>query len=189
MKKLVTISLLFIYLLSLVGNSLFIEYLIVKNQYEQVTKIDNGTFENIQLVEIKIPLRLPYYSSSVKYERFYGQVNIKGHHYNYVQRKVLNDTVYLLCLPDYNRNSLEAGKMQMTAGLDNELPYSKKGSEPSGKKYSYYNEYDQFLFTLKMRECISNSKSVANYFDEELMNAYMQPPIKPPSINNKNTKV
>jgi hypothetical protein len=189
LKKIVSISLLFIYLLSLAGNTLFIEFLVIQNQEEQVTKIDNGNFERAHLIEIKIPLRLPYYSSSIKYERYYGEVTIQGHNYNYVQRKVLNDTVYLLCLPDFDKNTLEAAKLQLNAGLDDEINNSKKGTEPVGKKHASANEFDQFLFTINIVASIPGSKAVANILDEELMNAYTQPPLKPPSLNNNYYKI
>jgi len=72
-------------------------------------KIDAGQYSDDQLLEIKIPISVPYYSNT-KFETFYGETQFKGEHYRYVKRKISGDTLYLLCLPHTEKNELIAAK-------------------------------------------------------------------------------
>lgn len=184
MKKIITISFLVIYLLSLAGNSLYLDYLISRNQQETTLNIDAGRYDASLLIEVKIPLRLPYYSSSVKYERYYGEVNIEGQNYSYVQRKVLNDTVYLLCLPDHAKNKLQQAKASLAVGMENDFAPSKKGADPFVKKYPTQTEYDQSLYTIDINYNIPLNKAVADHTGEKFVSGYSVPPLKPPSVNS-----
>ena len=49
--------------------------------------ISAGTYSDDQLVEIKIPLNMPYYSD-MDYQVVYGETEWNGRHYRYVKRKV-----------------------------------------------------------------------------------------------------
>lgn len=186
MKQITTISFLIIYLLNLAGNALYIEYLIEKNNQAVTSQIDEGDYESSQLIELKIPLRAPYYSSSVKYERYYGEVNLLGKNYNYVQRKVLNDTIYLLCLPDYVKNRLEKAKTDINSGITDVQPSkgSKKGTEPAAKKAGAQNEYDEYYFSINLsaRQATVNVREIKK--DEGLAVAFTEGAFKPPILDN-----
>jgi hypothetical protein len=67
-------------------------------------KISAGKYSDEQLVEIRIPLNMPYYSDK-DYEAVYGETDFNGEHYQYVKRKVSANTLYLLCLPIKKRQS------------------------------------------------------------------------------------
>ena len=79
--------------------------------------IDAGKIDRTELVEIKIPFKSPYYSSSPGYERYYGEVNINGSFYTYVERKVSNDTIYMLCLPDVQKSTLQKAKTTLSSEI------------------------------------------------------------------------
>jgi len=72
-------------------------------------KIEAGEFSEDQLIEIKIPIKVPYYSST-KYENYYGETKFNGEHYRYVKRKINGDTLYLLCLPHTEKDNIVAAK-------------------------------------------------------------------------------
>lgn len=177
-----------VYLFNLAGSSLFIEYLIQKNDAESVNQIDNGNYNNTQLIEMKIPLRLPYYSSSLKYERYYGEIDLDGKYYNYVMRKVLNDTVYLLCLPDYNKADLKTAKAfvgAVAADMQGNMP-SKKGADPAGKKQSSLTEYCQQISRFDFRTDFSCLPAWDNMLSMRLSSCFVEPPGKPPRANSGN---
>jgi hypothetical protein len=68
-------------------------------------KIAAGKYSDEQLVEISIPLNMPYYSDK-DYENVYGETDWNGEHYRYVKRKVSGNTLYLLCLPNKEKQAL-----------------------------------------------------------------------------------
>jgi hypothetical protein len=71
--------------------------------------IEEEKYDKRNLIEIKIPLNMPYFSDK-EYEVAYGETEINGTHYEYVKRKVSNNTLYLLCLPNNNKTNLIAAK-------------------------------------------------------------------------------
>jgi len=70
-------------------------------------KVDAAQYGDDELVSVKTKLNLPYYTSSSKFERAYGSINIDGKDYEYVKRRVHNDTLELLCLPNKTKTGLK----------------------------------------------------------------------------------
>ena len=90
-------------------------------------KISAGKYSEEQLVEIRIPLNMPYYSDK-DYEEVYGETDFNGEHYQYVKRKVSNNTLHLLCLPNKEKTSLVKVKNEFTKAV-NDIPGNKEGSQ------------------------------------------------------------
>ena len=185
MKKIIAIILTTVYLFNLAGSSLFVEYLIRENDVESVNRIDEGNYNNKQLIEIKIPLRLPYYSSSLKYERYYGEIELAGKYFDYVMRKVLNDTVYLLCLPNQIRAELQEAKI--TAGLiaaDMKGPSANpKGAASGGKKQMSLTQYCQDISGFDFGVFTFRFSPLCNMFSMRLSSCFIEPPVKPPAAD------
>jgi hypothetical protein len=70
------------------------------------SKLDKKDYKESELISIKTSLHLPYYTSSPEYERVYGSVNVNGVDYEYVKRRVYNDTLELLCIPNDAKTKL-----------------------------------------------------------------------------------
>jgi len=90
-------------------------------------KISTGNYSEEQLVEIQIPLNMPYYSDK-DYENVYGEADWNGNHYRYVKRKVSSNTLYLLCLPNIEKNNIVKAKDEFTKSV-NDVPANKQGSQ------------------------------------------------------------
>ena len=187
MRKLIAIFFMTGYLFNLAGGPLFIEYLIQKNDAAAVCQIDNGSYSAMQLIEMKVPLRVPYYSSSVKYERYYGEVELEGEYYKYVMRKVAEDTVYLLCLPDHNKSKLKQAKT--TIGLmAADMGSRSASSEHSGenvKKQVSLTEYCQRFPGFDFRNFYSVSLAGRAGSSMKLYCCFIEPPVKPPAGDNQ----
>ena len=89
-----------------------------------------------------MPLSLPYLTSWSDYERFDGEITINGSHHNYVKRKIASDTLYLLCIPNKEKDELDIAKTSF--GTDaNDL--AGKSDQPQAKKtigFSHYQVQD-----------------------------------------------
>ena len=90
-------------------------------------KITAGKYSDEQLVEIRIPLNMPYYSDK-GYENVYGEADWNGEHYRYVKRKVSGNNLYLLCLPNKEKTSIVKVKNEFTKAV-NDVPGNKQGSQ------------------------------------------------------------
>jgi hypothetical protein len=99
---------------------------------------------------------------------------------------VLNDTIYLLCLPDYVKNRLEKAKTDINSG-SNDVQMSKdskKGTEPFAKKAGTQSEYDEYYFSINLsaRPVTMNAREIKA--DEALTVAFRKRAFKPPILNN-----
>lgn len=148
MKRIFTITLLAIYLFNLAGYSLFYQYHISKANDQLVAKIDEQNFNENDLQEIKIPFDLPYYNSSNQFERIDGSIELNGRQYNYVKRKVADDTLYLMCLSNIDKSRLYSDKGNYATGANN-LPSNNKG-EDSVKKNGFSNEYTEVIYSFSL---------------------------------------
>jgi len=96
-------------LFNIVGYRFVFAYLEKKSTEKLDLAIDKGNYDHQNLIEIKIPLNMPYVSDK-DYEDAYGETEINGTNYQYVKRKISQNILYLLCLPNYEKNMLVAAK-------------------------------------------------------------------------------
>ena len=130
MRRLPAILFLLILVFNLYGYRVVLAYIERSGDVAMEQKLDNNDYNNEELISIKTVLNLPYYSSSPEFERTYGSVNIDGVVYEYVKKRVYNDTLELLCLPNKTKTKLHDIKNDITkstADADASLPL-KKGS-------------------------------------------------------------
>lgn len=76
---------------------------------------------------------MPYLTDWPAYEAYQGEAEINGVHYNYVKRKVSQDTLYLLCLPNEIKTQLSKLKNDYAVKA-NDLPAEKNSKNPLTKK-------------------------------------------------------
>ncbi len=139
MKKLSAILLLSVLLFNLAGYTLVFQYFINQADTQLVKQLDKTAYNDKDLVEVKVPLNMPYITDK-EYERVDGQLEYNGFHYNYVKRKVTNDTLYVLCLPNVSKTQLYNAKAAYSKEV-NDIPGSKKSTEII-KKISFVSEYN-----------------------------------------------
>lgn len=110
LKKIATILLLALVLFNLVGYKLVFYYMQQQADRQLETSLDNGSYNEADLITIKIPLSNPYQLNHPEFERVDGEINVKGIIYKYVKRKICDGQLVLLCLPDKNKMRLQEAK-------------------------------------------------------------------------------
>ncbi|HRI19942.1 MAG TPA: hypothetical protein PLA68_03270 [Panacibacter sp.] len=125
LKKGAAILLLILFVFNGGGYRVLISYMQHKEDAEFVTYLDNENYNEEDLVEVKVPLNVPYQSNWKNYERVNGEINLNGQVYNYVKRKVYNDTMIFLCIRHETKTELQQiendyfGKINDLSGNDN----------------------------------------------------------------------
>jgi len=94
-------------LFNLYGYRLVIRYLHSWSTVQLSVRLDKNIYDDASLISIKTPLLLPYYTNSETYERVDGEILIDGEYYNYVKRRIFNDSLELLCLPNSIKSRLD----------------------------------------------------------------------------------
>jgi len=98
-----------ILLFNWIGYLLVIGYLHQQTKTDLEARLDVDDYDESQLISIKIPAtNLAYYNSSPRFERVNGSLELNGVTYKYVKRRLYNDTLEWLCLPDQGAMKLRA---------------------------------------------------------------------------------
>lgn len=89
------------------GYQLLYRYLQLHEDHQLETRYDNNNYNPNDLVEIKIPLHLPYLTNWSDFRRCDGEIDLNGIHYKFVKRRVYNDSLVLLCLVNQSKQQLK----------------------------------------------------------------------------------
>jgi hypothetical protein len=130
-NKPVAIFLLLIHIFNVGGYRFVFDKLEKDASVQLIDKLDNEEYRDDQLIEMKVPLPMPYQTNWASFERYNGEIQIEGVHYNYVKRKVWNDTLILLCIPNHDKMQLNSAKEQFFS-LVNDL--DQKGKDMPAPK-------------------------------------------------------
>ncbi len=106
LKRLLTISLISIHLFALTGYHIVFDRLETGSHRRMIDRLDEEDYRTEELIELRIPVALPYQSNWSAFERVDGDIEIGGLHYNYVSRKLVNDTLVLLVIPNHDKTRI-----------------------------------------------------------------------------------
>jgi hypothetical protein len=153
MKKLFSIFFLSLLVFNWWGYYVLVYYLQESVNTNLESRLDSNNYDENQLVSIKIPVTyLPYYNNSKTYERIDGQIEIEGIKYNYVKRRIYNDSLEMLCIPNQDFMKLQSAKNEFFKFInDLQHPEQNKNAnsgssknmttdyEPAGEIFKMYN--------------------------------------------------
>jgi len=148
LKRIASILLLAVLLFNWFGYRILSDYYEHQADFALEQRLDKSEYDESQLIEIKVPIKLPYQTNWRDFERFDGEIEVDGIHYKYVKRKVYNDSLILLCLPHESKMKLQSARDQFFA-LVNDLqhPTQNKKSD-SGNSISFKNPVSEYYNTL-----------------------------------------
>lgn len=106
MKRLFAIVLLTIHLYNLGGYMVLFQYFIYQSNQFKEEQISKNLYKLSELVEIKIPVKLPGISNWARFERISGTIQLEENWYNYVKLKMTRDTLFVMCIPNYRTTKL-----------------------------------------------------------------------------------
>lgn len=136
LKKLAAILLIGVFTFNWFGYRLLTDYLQHKADKTLEAQLDRHEYDESQLLEMRIPLNMPYQTASSGFERIDGEIEIDGIHYKYVKRKVDNGELVLLCLPNHKKMKLQSARsefFQLVNDLNNPVQNNESSPAPSFK--------------------------------------------------------
>ncbi len=133
------------------------------------TKLDGNDFNESELISIKVPAtHLTYYNYSDRFVRVDGQIEISGVQYNYVKRRLYNDSIEMLCIP--NRAAIHLTKVKGDFyRLVNDLQnpgQEKKTDSHASKNFSY--DYFTLNILLNIVNPFSDIKRTTSLYNRAL---------------------
>jgi len=106
-RKIATILLLSFLFFNWVGYWLFISWVESHAETLLESRLEDGRYDRSQLLLVRIPAHLPYGNASTAFDRESGKVDIGNFHYRYVGKRLYNDSVEFLCIPDREANRFQ----------------------------------------------------------------------------------
>jgi hypothetical protein len=183
LKRLLAILFLLLLLFNMIGYRLYFYYAQQMADKALMATLDEETYDQKDLLVIKVPLSLPYQSDWKDFERVDGEIDVNGETYKYVKRKVVNGTMVLLCLPDHHRTRLENAKeafFELVNNMQSQLPA--KSAHQSGKVYfsNILSDFDRQQTGWLICACNSMGKAFIPFFLANHIDPSIPIPIHPP---------
>ncbi len=110
-------------------------------------RLNQGDYNDADLITLKVPVNLPYQTNWESFERTKGEINIQGTTYTYVKRKLYNDTLILMCIANTEKTEI-ANKANDYYGKVNGLPLNNENKKA--------DNYKQLTFDKEMHETMQN---------------------------------
>lgn len=132
MKKLAAIFLLSLLLFNTVGYRIVFTVLDNAAAEKQDARIDAGNYDEASLIEVRVPLNMPYQERVTEFERHYGEITVNGVLYTYVKMKVANNELILKCIPDAGRQLIKNSENSLAKAN------SAQDMENTGKKHTSF---------------------------------------------------
>ena len=125
-KRLFSIFMLLIFLFNGIGYYGLFYLTRQQLQTDILHKLDAGTYTDSQTVTLKIPFALPYQlTPDADYERVNGDFRFQGEFYKLVKQKLVNDTLYIVCIRDNEEKRLNTVVTDFIK-INHSLPASSK---------------------------------------------------------------
>ena len=184
MKKIASILLLGILLFNWCGYRWVINIVQQAADSKLEAKLDRNDYDESQLIEIKVPVNMPYQTDWAGFERYDGEIEVNGVHYKYVARKVQDGQLVLKCIPNQTKQRLESAKddlFKISNDLQQDNSAKKSGAPNSTLVKNLLGDYDdlQQLSIAALYAAISH-QSYSVYQNNRIADLFHSIPEQPP---------
>ena len=145
MKQPAALFLTFLFLFNLAGYRLFFNYLQQKSDAQYEYSLDNNSYDESNMLTVKVDLDMPYLAENTSFERVDGEITVDGKIYKYVKRKIHNGQLVLLCLPDEKKTRLRSSREEYFFYANNLASHSdsKQSVPKAAQAKNVATDYDQ----------------------------------------------
>ncbi len=183
MKKITAIFFLVVFAFNWFGYRLMYDYMQKQANKQLEVALDKNHYDESQLIELKVPVNLPYQTSWASYQRYDGEIEIDGIKYKYVKRKLANDTLYLKCIPNKKEMALQTAKNDFFK-IANDLTQNKnpKKADNSTSVFKNLTVFDSSSFGAQINSLPPEHQVWQSFKAGELPSALLLSPEKPPDF-------
>jgi hypothetical protein len=136
LRKIVSISLLLLLVFNWCGYRFLFNWMQQKADAKLETSLDRHQYQESDLIELSVPLNLPYQTDWAGFERVDGEITINGIHYKYVKRKIEKGQLILKCIPHHAKQQVMNARdafFQLVNDLQQASPSKKQGTPTLAK--------------------------------------------------------
>ena len=163
---------------NMIGHKLFFYYQIIEADSRIQARIESLNESEENLFTVKIPIRLPYHTDWKEFESVEGEMTYNNSTYRYVKRKVLRDTLILLCIEHREKSIIERNSDDFAKKVNEILPDGSQKQILKQAKEDFYQKSDG------VSVAIYSLRSPVTFFVIQVLktSSYHQKIDRPPSI-------
>jgi hypothetical protein len=151
------------------------------NQLE--LKIDNKAYDETSLIEIHVPVALPYQTDWKEFERVDGEVEFNGMYYKFVERKLQGGEMIYKCLPNEEKVKLLNARenfFKLVNDLETKTPTKKSESNNKHSYKTFSFDYCEKFISFKLNEPDTDTRHYLTISAAVLLLAFISSPEQPP---------
>jgi hypothetical protein len=148
-------------------------------------RLDERNYDEESLITIKLPVEnLPYYTNSPIFERVKGEITIGGMKYQYLEKRIFNDSLEMRCIPNAQATHLTNARdeffkmvndLQQTNSSGKHNPSKQSPNFKSLLSECLENEYTEtFIPSFKIRPVVY--QHFMDFFPKSARSPQEQPP-------------
>jgi hypothetical protein len=162
-KKLTAILFLTVFVFNLVGFKL-VYFMLQQNADSQfIILVDNNKFDSRNLVQIKIPNPIPYTKAAANFDRIDGEITFNNKVYKYVYRKISENYITILCLPDAKKTKLNTAEKKFERSVNNPTQEQQNTKTTCKLVKTNLTDFDYFRFDFEFNNrAITINKKIIN---------------------------
>jgi hypothetical protein len=165
------------------GYRLVMDYVETHQNSQLEIQLDEKNYDETALIEIRVPVSLPYQTDWKEFERVDGEVEFNGMHYKFVERKLVGGEMIYKCLPNENKAQLVNARenfFKLVNDLQTQESSSSKKSTASHTVKTFSFDYcdEQKSWTIDALQ--KQTSSYNNYSAVYSSVAYILTPEQPP---------
>ena len=183
MKKLAAILILGVMLFNGFGYRIVANYFDQKAAENFIAIIEEEEYNESDLITLKTPVNLPYYANNAKFERVDGEMVINGVVYQYVQRRVYNDSIEIKVLANQDRLHIKNAREDFyKLAQDLQKNGEDEKSTPVGKSSSKLLTFD-YISTNNQFELVNHivlNNTIGGIYSDRLLSNCLDIQLPPP---------
>jgi hypothetical protein len=184
-KRIAAILLLSLLVFNWIGYELYTAILQDQADKSMVTSLDQNNYTDSDLISIKVPAtHLSSYVNTKEFQRVDGKIEIEGVQYNYVKRRITEDSLELLCIPNKTATQLQTAKNEFFK-LVNDLQHpgqSKKTDQHSSSFKGFNAEYYAVIESITIPDLqVVRMKAIDHYLFQ-IPSIQLTPAGQPPDL-------
>lgn len=178
MRRVVSVLLVSCFLFNIAGYKLFFYYQLVQADSRIQARIETIRESDKNLFAVKIPIRLPYHTDWTDFESVEGEMTYNNTTYKYVKRKVLRDTLILLCIEHREKSLIQKNSSDYSKKVNDLLPDTSKKQILKQAKDDFYQRAEGLegaFYTVKSSAIVTPEQVLKT-------SSYHQEIDRPPSL-------
>jgi hypothetical protein len=144
------------------GYRLLMKYLEAHQNTQLERRLDEKQYDETALIEIHVPVSLPYQTDWKEFERVNGEIEYQGTHYKFVERKLQGGEMIYKCIPNEGKAQLVNARENFFK-LVNDLQTQESSSKKSGTNHSVKTFSFDFCDELKSWSLTSLQQEASFY--------------------------